>query len=361
VTDALETFDIDPSDATARFQLDLATYLLERGVPVEKIRATRTLEELNLLLWATIFGIAGDPISSSDASARSGLSEAQLRRVFGALGFSGSTSGAVVTSDDTDLLEAFNVMIAFLGEEQLLQMARVLGSSARRIAEAASATTRVSIETPMLQEGSYIDFVRSTADALEIGMGLLGRVLDRAIRYHLLDISRQAWGVDAEAAAVTLNLTIGFADMVGFTAHSASLQTHDLAAVIDGFEGRVSEVITMSGGRVVKFIGDEVMFAFEDTAAACACAKDLLALALDARIPDVRIGLAHGTVISRYGDYYGPIVNLAARLVDVAPQGGVLLTPDVAARAPAFALEVQEPVWVKGIDRPVEHLRLITS
>lgn len=360
----LETFGIDPSDADAQLRSELATYLRESGLGVEEIARSNTLAELHRLVWSKIFGVAGEPVSVSAATERSGLTEGQLRRILGALGFANElTDDAVITEQDIDLFEAFDAMVLALGEDQLIQLARVIGSSARRVAEAAAATTRVGVETPMLQQGgSYLEFLRSTADFVELGLGLIGRMLDRVLRYHMLAVSREAWGVDAEASAVTMRLAVGFADMVGFTSHSASLSTRDLAGVIDGFEGRVSEVITSSGGRVVKFIGDEVMFTFAEPAAACRCGQRLLALAADAHIPDVRVGIAYGDVISRYGDYYGPVVNLASRLVDIAPSGGVFVTADVAERAKdAFAFDEQPPRDVKGIDRPVEHLRLVTS
>jgi adenylate cyclase len=355
-----ERFDIDPSDPAAQLRLDLAQYIAERGTDIDTIRAAKDLGDLHILAWSHIFGVGGEAVSMAEATQRSGLTEAQLQRVLGALGFTeGLTASAVIAEQDVDVLNGVNAMILFLGEEEVMQLTRVIGSSLRRIAEATAATTRINVEKPALKEGSYIDFVRSTAEFVQIGMDILGRTLDRVLRYHMLAVSNEAWDVDTEGSAMTMQLAVGFADMVGFTAHSAALAPHDLAKVIDGFEGQVSERITSNGGRAVKFIGDEVMFTFADPIAACRCAREVLALAADAHIPDVRVGIAFGDVISRYGDYYGPIVNLAARLVDIAPSGGVVVTREIAERAKdGFAFEPETPRVLKGIDAPVEHFRL---
>jgi adenylate cyclase len=205
-----------------------------------------------------------------------------------------------------------------------------------------------------------VDIVRLNAAVAEDFIPRLARSMDLVFRHHIRSITARNYQVDPEGAATVAPMAIGFADIVGFTARSGSFSTKELTRVIDDFESRVAETVTRTGGRVVKFIGDEVLFAFENPSNACRCALDLLGLAADDSIPDVRVGLAHGEVISRYGDYYGPVVNLAARLVDIAPSGGVLVTRDIAEEAgDTFEFAPQEAAQVKGIDLPVEHFRLL--
>jgi adenylate cyclase len=48
------------------------------------------------------------------------------------------------------------------------------------------------------------------------------------------------------------------------------------------------------------------------------------ACAADALLPDVRVGLAHGTVLPLEGDYFGPTVNVAARLVEQSRPAAIL-------------------------------------
>ena len=81
------------------------------------------------------------------------------------------------------------------------------------------------------------------------------------------------------------------------------------------------------GGRVIKTIGDEVLFVADDPAAAAEVALAMAERGEDPRdrMPQVRAGLAYGAVVSRLGDVYGPTVNIAARLTSVARPGTVLV------------------------------------
>jgi adenylate cyclase len=51
--------------------------------------------------------------------------------------------------------------------------------------------------------------------------------------------------------------------------------------------------------------------------------------AADERLPDVRAGLATGEVVPFEGDYYGPVVNLASRVVSVARRGTIVVADEV--------------------------------
>jgi class 3 adenylate cyclase len=128
----------------------------------------------------------------------------------------------------------------------------------------------------------------------------------------------------AQEELLTADLTVGFADLVGFTELTNRLDDDDLANMVESFESRCSDLITASGGRAVKTLGDSVLFVAEDPQAAVAIALDIVEeLGPDSRLPDVRVGLASGTVITRLGDVYGPPVNRAARLTTVAqPEPG---------------------------------------
>jgi len=72
--------------------------------------------------------------------------------------------------------------------------------------------------------------------------------------------------------------------------------------------------LDLKDGRVLKMIGDEVMFLVEDPVAAAEIALGLADASRDAaELSDVRVGLALGPVLEREGDAYGPTVNLASR------------------------------------------------
>jgi adenylate cyclase len=125
---------------------------------------------------------------------------------------------------------------------------------------------------------------------------------------------------------------VGFADLVSFTRLVRRLSERDLARVVQRFEALASDIITAHGGRVIKTVGDEVLFVAIGAAPAAAIALDLVeAMALDDVLPDVRVGMASGRVISRLGDVFGTTVNLASRLTAVAKPRSVLVDGGLAA------------------------------
>jgi len=125
--------------------------------------------------------------------------------------------------------------------------------------------------------------------------------------------------------------SVGFADLVSFTRLVRRLSERELARVVQRFEALASDVVTAHGGRVIKTVGDEVLFVAIGAAPAAAIALDLVeAMAEDDVLPDVRVGMASGRVISRLGDVFGTTVNRASRLTAVARPRTVLVDDAVA-------------------------------
>jgi adenylate cyclase len=154
-----------------------------------------------------------------------------------------------------------------------------------------------------------------------------------AWRRHLTAaISRMV--ADAEPAEDHTGVvrSVGFADLVSFTALVRRLSERQLAQVVQRFEALASDVVTAHGGRVVKTVGDEVLFVTIGTAPAGAIALDLVQAMRDEDfLPDVRVGMAFGQVVSRLGDVFGTTVNRASRLTAVAQPGTVLVDDALAA------------------------------
>jgi class 3 adenylate cyclase len=348
--DDFERYDIDRSDPSAEDRAGVGRYLEEAGVPLADIAATRSLDEISALAWAHIFGISGRRISVCHGDGGTGTRVARLMR---ALGFSDADVEVGFPESEQDVLQFLSDAETMFGEEQVLHLARVIGSATARIAESLAASMRVNFESPIRDSTSYAEFVRVAAPLVSDGLDRLSHGIDRILRYHLLAVSsRGAYAV--EGSATTVATTVGFADMVGFTARSGTSSTTEIVGVIDDFEGRVTDAVTGRGGRIVKFIGDEVLFVFDEPAKACECALALLDLVADESIPDVRVGMAYGDVVTRYGDYYGPVVNLASRIVGVAPSNDVLVDGRLARSASDFEFDRLAPQRVKGIAHEVE-------
>ena len=139
-------------------------------------------------------------------------------------------------------------------------------------------------------------------------------------------------------------LAVGFADMVGFTLLSQHLSDEELAAVVRRFEEISHDIVTSARGRVVKMIGDEVMFVVDSVADAARIGLDLAdAYADDDLLSDVRVGLACGPVLLRDGDYFGPTVNLAHRIVNIGNPGTVLMSDEFHAALMAAGARTSSP------------------
>ncbi|BBG02005.1 MULTISPECIES: adenylate/guanylate cyclase domain-containing protein [Pseudonocardia] len=127
-------------------------------------------------------------------------------------------------------------------------------------------------------------------------------------------------------SADTWPLSVGFADMVGFTRTTRRRSMAELGEMIERFSDVTNEVIANGRGRIIKTVGDEVLFATEHPADAAAIALGLRdRVRIEPSLPPLRIGIAHGMVLARYGDVYGEVVNVASRLTSEARPDTVLV------------------------------------
>lgn len=147
---------------------------------------------------------------------------------------------------------------------------------------------------------------------------------------------------------------VGFADIVSFTSQTAKMRSSELSDFVSEFETAARDVITEAGGRVVKTIGDAVLYIADDVYTGAKVALGLSQAGRDDQenLPQVRVSLVWGRVLSRFGDVFGSSVNLAARLSDEAEPGSVLLDPATAALLAGdhrFALTAQTEREIQGL------------
>jgi adenylate cyclase len=144
-------------------------------------------------------------------------------------------------------------------------------------------------------------------------------------RRHLASATSQLLATE-DSGDAGVQLAISFVDIVGYTSRSKDLDEADLVAWIEHFENEVTGTVVDHGGRVIKTIGDEVLFVHDDPRQAAEIALVLTARGEDEgdRFPSVRAGVAQGTVVRRLGDVFGPTVNIAARLTSLARPGTVI-------------------------------------
>lgn len=174
---------------------------------------------------------------------------------------------------------------------------------------------------------------------------LMGRI-DREVS--------QSGAASSSAQELPLERAIGFIDIISYTTRAASMSASELAALVGEFESAARDVIAGYGGRVVKTIGDAVLWVADDLLSGAWVGTGLLQVMAEQNLP-IRGSLVWGRVLSRSGDVFGPIVNLASRLSDVAGEGELLLDDVSAAllsesdRSGDFEVSVMQPVEISGL------------
>lgn len=201
----------------------------------------------------------------------------------------------------------------------VLRLARLMGASFSRIAEA-----QLNAVEPDVVEGFL-----SVGEEVEAASAARLAALEQAMLYvwrrHLLAAlgHRMVAPSDVEQA-------VGFADITAFTKLTKRLSAAELAAVVDHFESQAFDVVSAHGGRVVKLIGDEVMYVCDDLAEAVRIGLDLIDEVATGDHPvKLHCGIAFGATVAVGGDVFGSTVNLASRLTSLAKPGTVVVPRDV--------------------------------
>ncbi|MGN6332588.1 MAG: adenylate/guanylate cyclase domain-containing protein [Motilibacteraceae bacterium] len=255
-----------------------------------------------------------------------GVSVAEARRYWRALGFPDvGEDPRTFTDADVDALRLLVRLVrdGVLEEDLAVSLTRALGHTMARLVEwEVEALTEQLLERRGLQR----------PDSLLEGVALGAAHLDELERLLVFAWRRQVAAaasrvVAAAEAGVERGLvTVGFADLVAFSRLSQRLSERELAALVRRFEELANDVVAAGHGRVVKTVGDEVLFVADQAPDAARIALALAAaMAAEPGLPDVRIGLATGPVVARFGDVFGRTVNLASRLTAMAQPGTVLV------------------------------------
>jgi adenylate cyclase len=347
----------DPAAPDAADRLELVRLALARGAPAKEIAATPDLGALVVKL-----SLRPDPrYRAAEVVAESGVGELQAKRLLTALGLRVDRDYLMTAAEASALRFLAGLSEDLLGPEATVQVARVAGTAMARIADVLVGALRIQMELPRQAAGiAYSEVVREYTEIVERGLPEFMDLLEVALRHQLVDVAERVWTTDEQRTTITLPRTIGFVDLVGYTAASAAMSVAELASVLAEFDERVSGAVYLGNGQVVKTIGDEAMFVTEATADSCRIALQLIDELGRGRLPPVRIGLAAGDVLSVFGDVYGPDVNLAARLVASAEPSSIVVSDRVQSRCSSlFRFEPLDPLELKGFDRPVSAYRLL--
>lgn len=270
----------------------------------------------------------GAALTSTQVAESAGVTLDDARRLWRALGFPDAGGDAAFTHADAQALELVATIVreGGLDLDTVVRLTRGLGRTMSRLAEWQVST--------LAGRADLSDLDETVAPAFE-------RLLVYAWRRHLQAASGRMGSLGtADEDPLVVTQSVGFADLVGFTALSRGMDDDELARLVEVFETRCADIVTVRGGQVVKTLGDSVLFSADRPQVAVETALTVIeTIGADADLPDVRVGVATGPVIMRMGDVYGAPVNLASRLTTVARRNRVICDARTAEALPVELFE----------------------
>jgi adenylate cyclase len=343
-------------------RLELLEQLAADGISLDELRAAT--RDGRLLFVGAERMVSGIPrYSTREVAERGGVSPEFVMALRRANGLPVPDMDAVVCSEaDVDgAVLARRFLEAGISEEQQLAVVRVLG---RGLAQAAEVMRATVLELSLEPGVGEAELARRIAAQVEGFMPLIGPMLEQMARLHLRHMVRTEAINAAEREDGTLpgarDVTVAFADLVGFTRLGEEVDADELGRVAQRLVGLTVEHLR-GAVRLVKTIGDAAMLVSPDPETLLEVALDLVdaADAEGEEFPQLRIGVASGAALSRAGDWYGRPVNLASRVTAIARPGSVLATREVRdAVGDRYRWSAAGARSLKGVDEPVRLYRV---
>jgi adenylate cyclase len=323
--------------------------------PGEASRPAPSADDLDALLLG-----APRRWTRAEVAEQSGVPLERARRYWRALGFADTAGAPAFTDRDIDALKRLDALVSggLVSEDLAIALLRALGHTTGRLA-----VWQVDLVLDALSGGTGLREGLDTRRAYRLAERLVPEMEPLLVHVWRLQLAATADRVIEDDATLVdaVHLTVGFADLVGFTRLSRRLEQRELAAVVERFEEGALDAVTAAGARLVKTLGDEVLWIAERSLSAVDAGVALVdAFAEDEQMPELRIGLATGLVISRMGDVFGTTVNRASRLTSLARPGSVLVD-----RTTAEEIEEADPEGEDGLvvsalwPRPLRGLGLV--
>jgi adenylate cyclase len=289
--------------------------------------------ELRDLLASLILG--GElTMTSAEVTRKGGLELEQGQRLWRALGFPETGDSIAYGEPDVEAMATVGGAIesGVMDEQTVFRMTRALGTTMARLADWQISTLVEQVEHDV-QDGKARTRLEAAIDLAENAAPGFEHLMIYAWRRHLAAAAARIEALGAaDEELLSTTMTVGFADLSRFTSLSNGLDDNSLGALVENFETRCADIVTAHGGRVIKTLGDAVLFVTDNPREGTRTALDLVRqIAMRTELPNICVGLATGSVISRLGDVYGPPVNLAARLSHVARSNRVLVDDATAA------------------------------
>jgi adenylate cyclase len=325
-----------PSDVR-RVRLVLA--LETSGVPFEAVGQAIREGRIN---FDFIDELAPNPIpllpeTQTELVARLGLSDDLARSLGTILGTCSLPPDQQVRSDHAELFELVGAAKAQgAPDERLVRVVRATAESLRHIIDAQRDFIDAELLEPAVATGATpSEMLSITAPARrryrELGRRsvelLFDRFVDESTFQHVVEIMESELGEHRVTAGA--EPAIAFIDLTGYTRLAEEAGDDEAAAQATRFIATVEAAASETGGRLVKVLGDGVMMHFGDSDSAIRAAISVLSRVQRQGLPAARAGINAGPMVRRDGDYFGSVVNLAARAADYARAHEILVTQEV--------------------------------
>jgi adenylate cyclase len=323
---------------------ELDALFTELGVRSEDVEVAKESGTL-LALPAEHFLLPGDRrYDLADLAAACGSETESLSKLWLALGFPHQPGARLYTQGDVDVMRTFLRNGEATITDYTVHEARVISASLAHVAEVFVDELWDQHFAAGQSETEALTEIAPSADLERVESLLL-----HLLRRHLVaSIYRRQALHDQASRHGAAHLAVGFADLAEYSTLSRDMTDTELTQLVVEFEKVAYDVATSSGGRVIKTLGDGVMFVAEDVACAAEIALTL-ASSSNPHLPPVRVGLGWGPVLVREGDCFGPTVNLVSRIVAAAEPGTIVVDAPTATELRARGSIAVTPIGARSV------------
>ncbi len=259
------------------------------------------------------------------AARSAGVSMELASRFWRAMGFADIGQAKALTEADVLALRRLAGLVeaGLLSEPMAVQVARSTGQTTARLADWQIDSFLEGLTEPQEPGMTRTEIAYPLVELL---LPELEEFIVYVWRRQLAAATGRVVQAQDDAEMVNRRLAVGFADLVGFTRLTRRLEEEELGELVEAFETTAADLVAAHGGRLIKTLGDEVLYAADDAGVAAEIGLRLIeTMSHDETMPALRVGLAFGSVTTRMGDVFGTTVNLASRLTSIAPKDAVLV------------------------------------
>ncbi len=348
----------------------MATSLERAGIPLDAVaaaveRGAVSLDFLDSPAYERFSALSGETFGQ--VSDRTGIPFELLTVIRESIGMAEPSPDDRLREDEAAILPFVELQLASgFRPTAIERLLRVQGDSTRRIAEQEAAWWRSEVIDPGLAAGESTEAIANPEFAEHISpmseqtmLAMYHAQQARSWTANIIDGFEQLLATAGIHSRLERQPAICFLDISGYTRLTQELGDDAAAELASTVARLVQRTSVQHGGKPIKWLGDGVMFHFEDPGPGVRAALEMVSALATEGLPPAHVGLHAGPVLFQQGDYFGQTVNLSARIADYARQGEVLVSMAVAEASNERDLRFADigSVDLKGVSGAVHLLR----